>query len=661
MRILKAAGMVMSLVAVLFLTFAEGAPVSFAVSQGDIIVFDIGGTFRVDPLTGDRTIISSFAPPGRTSGDIDFLPTGGLLATGDAGILEIDLGTGSVLPVSTLARGTGPFFTIVNGIAPDGSGDVIVTSRGPTAKMALFRVDLATGDRVIVSDPSTGSGSPFVFPGLPAVQSDGSYVVPNSSAGHIIHVDRITGNRTVLGVAPDNNPISVVIAPSGDYYISFGGQNWIASFDGVSFTTVSAGTDSSFGVVGVGPDLGDLWDMELDSVGNLIAASQRVGGVGTDGFGGAVFEVDPLTGDRFIVSGTTRGSGPPFLGPVGIALALPSNAPPNVETDIAVVTIDEGQPANNSGSVGDPDGDLVTLSASLGSVTNNSDGTWSWSFLTSDGPAQSQTVTITADDGNGGSAQAGFLLTVNNVAPSVDEVLVPLDPVQLGTGISVSGAFSDPAGVNDELYTCTANYGDGTGNQAGSVAGVSCTGPGHTYASPGVYTVSVAVTDKDGATGSTQATQFIVVYDPSGGFVTGGGWIDSPANACQDFCGGAVGKANFGFVSKYKKGATVPTGQTEFNFKAGGLNFHSSSYDWLVIAGAKAMYKGTGTINGTGSYTFQLNAIDGQVIGGGGVDKFRIKIKDAGGVIYDNQPLAGDNDDPTTAIGGGSIKIHKGK
>jgi hypothetical protein len=38
------------------------------------------------------------------------------------------------------------------------------------------------------------------------------------------------------------------------------------------------------------------------------------------------------------------------------------------------------------------------------------------------------------------------------------------------------------------------------------------------------------------------------------------------------------GKGTFGFVSKYKKGATVPTGQTEFMFQAGDLNFHSSSY-----------------------------------------------------------------------------------
>ncbi|HYN44574.1 MAG TPA: hypothetical protein VER35_01105, partial [Candidatus Limnocylindrales bacterium] len=119
--------------------------------------------------------------------------------------------------------------------------------------------------------------------------------------------------------------------------------------------------------------------------------------------------------------------------------------------------------------------------------------------------------------------------------------------------------------------------------------------------------------------------------------------------------------ANFGFVSKYQKGATIPTGETEFQFKVGSLNFHSVAYDWLVIAGARAQYKGTGTINGAGDFGFLLTAVDGQINGGGGVDKFRIKIKDrtTDTVIYDN--AAGSDDlsgSPTQAINGGSIVIH---
>jgi hypothetical protein len=120
-----------------------------------------------------------------------------------------------------------------------------------------------------------------------------------------------------------------------------------------------------------------------------------------------------------------------------------------------------------------------------------------------------------------------------------------------------------------------------------------------------------------------------------------------------------TGKANFGFVSKFQNGASTPTGNTEFQFKAGNMKFKSTSYEWMVISGGKkAQYKGFGTINGAGSYNFILTAIDGQQPGGGGADKFRIKIWGSGGVIYDNQMNDPDSNDPTTVLGGGSIVIH---
>jgi hypothetical protein len=330
----------------------------------------------------------------------------------------------------------------------------------------------------------------------------------------------------------------------------------------------------------------------------------------------------------------------------------PTNQPPEVDKDADPVAVDEGQTANNTGTVSDPDGDVVTLTASVGTITNNNDGTWSWSFGTSDGPAESQTVTIDADDGNGGTAQTSFTLTVNNVAPTVTSLTVPGAPVAIGDQpISASGTFTDPALTADETYTCTVDYGDSAGPLTGTVSsGTTCTGPDQTYAEAGIYTVSVEVTDKDGGSGSLAADEFIVIYDPSGGFVTGGGWIDSPAGAYMEDAS-LTGKANFGFVSKYKKGATTPTGNTEFQFKAGDLNFHSSSYDWLVITGSHyARFKGSGTINGIGDYRFMLWA------GDDAPDKFRIKIwyEDGGEVVvYDNGF--------DQAIGGGSIVIHTKK
>jgi hypothetical protein len=137
-----------------------------------------------------------------------------------------------------------------------------------------------------------------------------------------------------------------------------------------------------------------------------------------------------------------------------------------------------------------------------------------------------------------------------------------------------------------------------------------------------------------------------VVYDPSAGFVTGGGWINSPAGAYAADPG-LTGKATFGFVSRYKKGATVPDGNTAFVFQAGNLSFESTSYQWLVVnqSGHNAQFKGTGTINDSGSYQFMLWATDGSP------DTFRIEITDSSGTtVYDNGVAQ--------AVGGGSIIVH---
>lgn len=240
-------------------------------------------------------------------------------------------------------------------------------------------------------------------------------------------------------------------------------------------------------------------------------------------------------------------------------------------------------------------------------------------------------------------------LNLLNYPPELGEVSAPITPVMVNTSVDVNVPFTDADAL--DTHTAVWDWGDGT-TSAGMVTeagGAGVITGDHVYTTPGLYAIQVTVSD-DFGNSDTATFEFVVVYDPNGGFVTGGGWIDSPAGAYL-LDPTLEGKATFGFVAKYKKGASVPEGNTEFQFKAGDLNFKSTGYEWLVVAGSKAQFKGVGTINGLGEYKFMITALDGNP------DAFRVKIwyEDGSGeiTIYDN----GSNQ----PIGGGSIVVHSAK
>ncbi|MEW6207063.1 MAG: kelch repeat-containing protein [Acidobacteriota bacterium] len=360
--------------------------------------------------------------------------------------------------------------------------------------------------------------------------------------------------------------------------------------------------------------------------------------------------------------------GPYPLGSTQVTLTVTDDKGASSQCTATVTVIDDTAPSiscsSNIAQSADPGQCSAVVSYPLPSVTDNCAGV-SIACAPPSGaafPLGTTQVLCTATDASGNSASCGFTITVENPAPTLSITGPPSGSVfPVNTTINFTGAFTDNAGdVHAAQWMFDSITQPATVNETtGDVTAA------YSFITPGVYLVALTLSDQCGnsATANTVGglTALVVIYDPDGGFVTGGGWINSPLGAYAPNPA-LAGKANFGFVSKYQPGASVPAGETEFQFKVAGLNFHSTIYEWLVVAGARAQYKGSGKINGAGNYGFMLTAIDGQINGGGGVDKFRIKIWDKNNgdaIVYDNQLGAADGDDPTTTLGGGSIVIHK--
>jgi len=330
--------------------------------------------------------------------------------------------------------------------------------------------------------------------------------------------------------------------------------------------------------------------------------------------------------------------------PVLIGLQL-RNDPP-VANAGGPYFVDEGQTVALNGLGYDPDHSSITFDWDL-----DNDGFFETPGQTAvyhaiDGPA-TITVKLRVTDETGLSSTAPATIYVSNVSPSLGALSGPSAPVAVNTPIAISAPFSDP-GVID-THSASIDWGDGNQTVASIVetGGVGDLNGNHAYLAAGLYTVVVTLSDKDGAA-AQQTFWPVVVYDPSSGFVTGGGWFDSPPGAypADPSLGG---KVNFGLVIKYLKNSTIPQGNLELQFKEASLNLKATSFDWLVVTTATAQFKGRATLNGEGDYSFMVWVSDGNP------DTFRIKIwyQDAGGehVFYDNgfnQPL-----------GGGTISIKK--
>jgi PKD repeat protein len=118
------------------------------------------------------------------------------------------------------------------------------------------------------------------------------------------------------------------------------------------------------------------------------------------------------------------------------------------------------------------------------------------------------TVTVTVTDDDGGVGSDGFVVTVGNAPPVVNAGSD--QSVTNGATVNLAPATFTDAGVLD-THTATIDWGDGAGPQPATVtqgAGSGSVAGSHVFTT-GSYTVTVRVTDSDGASGSDTLTVLV--------------------------------------------------------------------------------------------------------------------------------------------------------
>ena len=200
----------------------------------------------------------------------------------------------------------------------------------------------------------------------------------------------------------------------------------------------------------------------------------------------------------YVVPGYSKPDGSP--GSVGDDKtgALPtesSNSAPTVAAPLADMfepAVGGGKEIDLSNVFADPDGDALTYSAS---TTNEDisvgyiDGTRLLVLALSRGTA---TITVTADDGNGGLVSDSFTVTVKE-APTVANPIADISSLEAGASkkISLSGVFADADG---DALTLSAESSD-TDVATATVSSGSLT---VTAQQAGTATITVTAQDSDG-------------------------------------------------------------------------------------------------------------------------------------------------------------------
>lgn len=213
------------------------------------------------------------------------------------------------------------------------------------------------------------------------------------------------------------------------------------------------------------------------------------------------------------------------------------NEPPMI-SPISDVNINEGETFTTNGSFTDEDSTSWTATVDYGEgsgpqLLNLNGQSFSLSHTYNSAGVYDVTVVITDEAQNTGSTIA--TITVN-AAPQISELNDK--EINQGQAYSATGSFVD----NDSTsWSATVDYGDGTGEQSLVLNGKNFS-LNHVYATSGYYTVTVSITDNQGAESTETATivvnaapQIVDLADEEinvgGTYTTNGSFIDADSSS----------------------------------------------------------------------------------------------------------------------------------
>jgi len=208
------------------------------------------------------------------------------------------------------------------------------------------------------------------------------------------------------------------------------------------------------------------------------------------------------------------------------------NRPPVANFTESAHTVDTGESINFDASASyDPDSTIVSYSWNFGDGDTATGVTVSHSYATSG----TYTVILTVTDDDGATDSITATKTVRNRGP-VASFTESAHTVEAGESIDFDASASyDPDGA---IVSYSWDFGDGMEGSGVSVR--------HAYSQDGVYTVTLTVTDNNGATDTAEATKTVLNRSPVASFtesahrVYTGESIDFDASGSHDADGTIV-------------------------------------------------------------------------------------------------------------------------